>query len=96
MFDKRVQSAAEALAGLKDGDTVMLSGFQRIGAPDTLIMALIDAGVKDLTIVANGTGHPGSGLAHLVEAGRVAKVICSSARGRGSEMSPFEKAVSKT
>ena len=45
MFDKRVQSAAQALAGLKDGDTVMLSGFQRIGAPDTLIMALIDAGV---------------------------------------------------
>ena len=92
MFDKRVQSAAEALAGLEDGGTVMLSGFQRIGAPDALIMALIEAGVKDLTIIANGTGHPGSGLAHLIEAGRVTKVICSSARGRGSEMSPFEKA----
>lgn len=92
MFDKKVQSASEALAGLKDGDTVMLSGFQRIGAPDTLIMALIEAGVKNLTIIANGTGHPGSGLAHLVEAGCVAKMICSSARGRGSEMSPFEKA----
>lgn len=90
MFDKRVQTTAEALAGIKDGDTVMLSGFQRIGAPDTLIMALIETGIRGLTIITNGTGHPGSGIAHLVEAGRVEKIIASSARGRGSEMSPFE------
>lgn len=91
MFDKRVKTTAEALAGIKDGDTVMLSGFQRIGAPDTLILALIETGIKGLTLIANGTGHPGSGIAQLVEAGRVEKIVASSARGRGSEMSPFEK-----
>ncbi len=90
MFDKRVKTTAEALAGLKDGDTVMLSGFQRVGAADTLIDAMIDTGVKGLTLIANGTGHPGSGLARIVEAGRVVKVIASAARGRGPEMSPFE------
>jgi len=91
MLDKRVETTAEALAGIKDGATVMLSGFQRIGVPDTLIMALIETGVGELTIIANSTGNHGSGIAHLVEAGRVARIIASSARGRGSEMTPFEK-----
>jgi 3-oxoadipate CoA-transferase alpha subunit len=90
MFDKRVKTTAEALAGVKDGDTVMLSGFQRVGSADTLVRGLIETGVRDLTIIANGAGYPGSGLAELIEAGRVIKVIASSARGRGSEMSPFE------
>ena len=91
MFDKRVKTTAEALAGIKDGQTIMVSGFQRVGAPDTLMLALVETGVKGLTLIANGTGYPGSGIAQLVEAGRVEKFIASSARGRGPEMSPFEK-----
>jgi 3-oxoadipate CoA-transferase, alpha subunit len=91
MFDKRVKTTAEALAGVKDGQTVMISGFQRVGAPETLILALLETGAKGLTLIANGIGYPGSGIAQLIEAGRVEKYIASSARGRGSEMSPFEK-----
>ena len=55
-------------------------------------MALIDKSVGGLTLIANSTGHHGSGIAQLVEAGRVSKIIASSARGRGTEMTPFEKA----
>jgi len=91
MFDKRVKTTAEALGGIKDGQTVMLSGFQRIGAPETLILALLETGAKGLTLIANGIGYPGSGISQLVEAGRVEKYIASSGRGRGPEMSPFEK-----
>ena len=92
MFDKRVETAAEAIADIQDGATVMLSGFQRIGAPDALILALVESGVGGLTLIANSTGHHGSGIAQLVEAGRVEKIVASSARGRGPEMTPFEKA----
>jgi 3-oxoacid CoA-transferase A subunit len=92
MFDKRVETAAEALAGVKDGDTIMLSGFQRIGVPDHLIMALIETGVKGLTVIANSTGAHGSGIAKLVAAGRVERIVASSARGQGAEMTPFEMA----
>lgn len=90
MFDKRVKTTTEALAGLKDGDSVMLSGFQRIGAADTLVLAVRDLGVKGLTLIANGAGYPGSGIAALIEAGRVVKIIASAARGQGAELSPFE------
>jgi 3-oxoacid CoA-transferase A subunit len=91
MFDKRVKTAAEGLAGLKDGDTMMLSGFQRVGAADTLVRAVIETGVKGLTLIANGAGFTGAGIADLIDAGRVEKVIVTAARGRGGEMSPFEK-----
>lgn len=92
MFDKRVETTAEALAGIEDGATIMLAGFQRIGAPDTLLAALVELNVDNLTIIANGTGYDGSGIALLVATGRVKRFIASSARGRGPEMSPFEKA----
>lgn len=91
MFDKRVETAANALSGIKDGATVMLSGFQRIGVPNALLKALLELNVGGLTIIANTTGQHGSGIAHLVEAGRVDRIIASSARGTGSEMTPFEK-----
>lgn len=89
-MDKRVNTAAEALAGIEDGATVMLSGFQGSGVATALITALIDTGVRGLTMIANGAGHHGSAQAALVEAGRVDKVVCSSARGRGADSIPFE------
>ncbi|MCG8548447.1 MAG: 3-oxoacid CoA-transferase subunit A, partial [Alphaproteobacteria bacterium] len=94
-MDKSVETVAEALADIKDGATVMLSGFQGSGAANALIQALIETGVRGLTVISNGTGHHGSTQAKLVETGRVVKVVCSSARGRGSEQTPFEKLLEK-
>lgn len=85
-IDKRVASAAEALADVRDGATVMLSGFANV-----LIRALREHGAKDLTIVANSATHPLSRTHELVENGQVRRVICTAARGRGKDLSPFEQ-----
>lgn len=60
-----------------DGMSVMFGGFMGKGTPPTLVKMLLDSGVKDLTIIGNDTGTPGIGVAPLVEAGRVRKVIAS-------------------
>ena len=65
MIDKIKASAAEALADVKDGSTVMIGGFGTAGMPFTLIDALIAQGAKDLTIVANNAGNGDTGLAAL-------------------------------
>ncbi|MBN9562282.1 MAG: 3-oxoacid CoA-transferase subunit A [Alphaproteobacteria bacterium] len=90
-IDKRVSSAAEALAGVRDGSTVMLSGFGGAGFANVLIRALREHGAKDLTLVANSATHPLSRTHEIVESGQVRKVICTAARGRGKELSPFEQ-----
>ena len=84
MIDKRVQSMAEALAGVADGATVLIGGFGAVGQPNALIEGLIEQGATDLVCVANnaGTGHVG--LARLMELGRVRKMICSFPRSAGS------------
>ncbi|MGI4950928.1 MAG: 3-oxoacid CoA-transferase subunit A [Janthinobacterium lividum] len=84
MIDKRVQSMAEALAGIQDGATVLIGGFGSVGQPNALLDGLIEQGAKDLVCVANnaGTGHVG--LARLMELGRVRKMICSFPRSAGS------------
>lgn len=84
MINKIVNSVAEALAGVKDGSTVLIGGFGSVGQPDALIEGLIEQGATDLTCVANnaGTGHVG--LARLMELGRVRKIICSFPRSAGS------------
>ncbi len=84
MIDKRVTSVAEALDGIADGMTVLLGGFGAVGQPDYLIEALIDQGARDLTIVANNAGAGRVGLAKLMEAGRVRRIICSFPRSSGS------------
>ena len=83
-IDKRTPTTAEAVAGIKDGSTVMISGFGEAGNPTELVHALVDQGAADLTVVNNnaGTGH--LGLAKLLEAGRVRKVICSFPRSAKS------------
>lgn len=90
-IDKRVSSAAEALAGVQDGATVMLAGFGGAGFANVLIRALREHGARDLTLVANSATHPLSRTHELIENGQVRKVICTAARGRGRELSPFEQ-----
>jgi 3-oxoadipate CoA-transferase alpha subunit len=84
MIDKRVGSLAEAMAGIADGATVLLGGFGNVGQPDTLIDGLIEQGARDLTVVANNAGTGRTGLARLMELGRVRRIVCSFPRSAGS------------
>src|SRR4051794_6011091 len=84
MIDKRVASAEEALAGIVDGATVMVSGFGESGSPNELLEVLARQGLRDLTIVANNAGTGRDGLAALLDAGCVRKVVCSYPRSMGS------------
>ncbi len=90
-IDKRVASAAEALAGIEDGATVMISGFGGAGFANVLIRALREQGARDLTLVANSATHPLSRTHELIENGQVRKVICTASRGRGKELSALEQ-----
>jgi 3-oxoadipate CoA-transferase alpha subunit len=80
MIDKIVASLDEAVAGIHDGATVMISGFGGAGMPSELIEALIAQGAKDLTVVNNNAGNGETGLAALLKAGRVRKILCSFPR----------------
>jgi len=80
MISKIVSSAAEALADIHDGATVMIGGFGTAGMPSELIDALIARGAKDLTIVNNNAGNGETGLAALLKAKRVRKILCSFPR----------------
>ncbi|WP_458095043.1 3-oxoacid CoA-transferase subunit A [Roseomonas sp. WA12] len=84
MIDKIVRDLAAALEGVRDGSTVLVGGFGAAGQPDDLIEALIEQGATDLTIVANNAGTGRTGLARLMELGRVRKIICSFPRSQGS------------
>ncbi|CBG67854.1 3-oxoacid CoA-transferase subunit A [Streptomyces sp. LBUM 1478] len=75
-----VESADAAVAGVEDGSTVLVGGFGMAGMPFDLIDALIRQGAKDLTIVSNNAGNGDVGLAALLAAGRVRKVLCSFPR----------------
>ena len=90
-IDKRVGSAAEALADVMDGATVLISGFGGAGFPNVLIRALRERGPKNLTLVVNSATHRYSLTHELIEAGQVRKVICSAARGQGKDLSAFER-----
>ncbi|GHF98256.1 MULTISPECIES: 3-oxoacid CoA-transferase subunit A [Streptomyces] len=70
----------EAVAGVEDGSTVLVGGFGLAGMPFDLIDALIRQGAGDLTVVSNNAGNGDVGLAALLKAGRVRKVICSFPR----------------
>ena len=80
MINKIVQTLGEAVAGIKDGSTVLVGGFGGAGQPMVLIDALIEQGAKDLVIVNNNAGNAEIGLAALMKAGRVRKIICSFPR----------------
>lgn len=80
MIDKIAASTAEALAGVADGATVMVGGFGTAGIPVELIDGLLEQGASGLTLVNNNAGNAEHGLAALLKAGRVRKVICSFPR----------------
>jgi 3-oxoadipate CoA-transferase, alpha subunit len=80
MINKIVASPEAALADLHDGATVMIGGFGNAGMPSALINALIDRGARELTIVNNNAGNGDSGLAALIKAKRVRKILCSFPR----------------
>jgi 3-oxoadipate CoA-transferase, alpha subunit len=80
MINKIVQSVADALAGVKDGSTVLIGGFGSVGQPDVLIEGLIEQGATGLTAVLNNAGVGRIGVARLMELGRVRKIVCSFPR----------------
>jgi len=80
MIDKRVPDLAAAVAGIRDGATVLVAGFGMVGEPRELVEALLPLGVRDLTIVANNAGSRDRGIARLILERRVRKVICSYPR----------------
>ncbi len=88
MIDKRAGNPRQALAGVSDGDTIMIGGFGESGSPIELIHALIDHGATNLTVVSNNSGNGEVGIAALIRAGRVAKVTCSFPRSAHSTVFP--------
>ncbi|WP_288431207.1 3-oxoacid CoA-transferase subunit A [uncultured Agrobacterium sp.] len=79
-MDKTVKTAADAIADIGDGATVMIGGFGGSGAPIELIHALIDKGPKNLTVINNNAGNGRIGIAAMIDAGMVRKMICSFPR----------------
>src|SRR5512133_1028362 len=86
MIDKIARSVADALAGVKDGATVLIGGFGTAGIPNELIAGLIEQGARDLTVVNNNAGNGDTGLAALLAAGRVHKIVCSFPRQADSHV----------
>jgi 3-oxoadipate CoA-transferase alpha subunit len=80
MIEKEVGSLADAVADVADGATVMIGGFGTAGLPNELVGALLEQGAKDLTIVNNNAGNGDTGLAALLAARRVRKIVCSFPR----------------
>ncbi|WP_428928028.1 CoA transferase subunit A [Marinibacterium sp. SX1] len=74
---KEAISPAEAAALIPDGATVLIGGFMAVGSPHRLIAALVAAGRRDLTVIANDTAMPGKGIGQLITARAVRKVIAS-------------------
>ncbi len=80
MISKVVGSPTLAVADVQDGATIMVGGFGMAGMPTALVDALVHQGARDLTIVSNNAGNGETGLAALLKAGRVRKIICSFPR----------------
>src|SRR3546814_16300446 len=77
MIEKSLPVLDAAVADIFDGALVMIGGFGTAGMPDELVDALIAHGAGDLTIISNNAGNGEMGLAALIKAGRVKKIICS-------------------
>jgi 3-oxoadipate CoA-transferase, alpha subunit len=86
MVDKVAASVAQALDGIADGATVLIGGFGTAGIPSELIDGLIEQGARDLTVVNNNAGNGDTGLAALLAAGRVRKIVCSFPRQADSHV----------
>jgi 3-oxoadipate CoA-transferase alpha subunit len=86
VINKIFASLEEAVADVHDGATVMIGGFGNAGMPSALIDALIAQGARDLTIVNNNAGNGDTGLAALLKAKQVRKIICSFPRQSDSHV----------
>lgn len=86
MINKIFESQQAALADIHDGATIMIGGFGNAGMPAALIDTLIEQGARDLTIVNNNAGNGETGLAALLKAKRVRKIICSFPRQADSQV----------
>ncbi|MEP7061824.1 MAG: 3-oxoacid CoA-transferase subunit A [Betaproteobacteria bacterium] len=86
MIDKIVATTIAAVAGIEDGSTIMIGGFGTAGMPVELIDALLAQGARDLTIVNNNAGNGETGVAALLKARRVKKIICSFPRQVDSQV----------
>ncbi|MEO8203507.1 MAG: 3-oxoacid CoA-transferase subunit A [Betaproteobacteria bacterium] len=90
MINKIVPSLAAAVADVADGSTILIGGFGGAGMPSDLIAALIEQGARELTVVNNNAGNGDTGLAALIAARQVKKIICSFPRQADSHH--FDKA----
>jgi 3-oxoadipate CoA-transferase alpha subunit len=86
VINKIIPTLEEAVADIHDGATVMIGGFGNAGMPSALIDALIAQGARDLTIVNNNAGNGDTGLAALLKARQVRKIICSFPRQADSHV----------
>ena len=86
MIDKIASSITDAMSGVQDGATILIGGFGTAGIPQELIDGLIEQGAKDLTVVNNNAGNGEIGIAALLKAGRVRKIICSFPRQVDSQV----------
>jgi 3-oxoadipate CoA-transferase alpha subunit len=80
VIQKIMPNVTEALRDIADGSTILISGFGGAGLPVFLLDALLEQGAKELTLASNNAGNQGVGIAKLVAAGRVKKMICSFPR----------------
>lgn len=83
-LDKIVATADEAVAGLRDGARLMVGGFGDVGVPNALLDAVLRIGARDLEIISNNAGSGHTGLAALLERGRVRRIVCSYPKTSGS------------
>lgn len=86
MIKKIARSIADAMAGIPDDATVLIGGFGTAGIPNELIDGLIEQGARELTVVNNNAGNGDTGLAALLKAGRVRKIIFSFPRHADSHV----------
>lgn len=80
MIQKEVPSLEEAVKDISDNSIILISGFGGAGLPIYLLDALLEQGAKELTLVSNNAGNQGVGIAKLIGAGRVKKMVCSFPR----------------
>lgn len=86
MINKFIDNLHDAVADVHDGATVLVSGFGGAGHPTELLHALLDQGARNLTMVSNNAGNHEIGLAALIKAERVKKMICSFPRSSHSHV----------
>lgn len=84
VINKTVATHAAAIAGLQDGHSLMVGGFGSAGLPAGLLQAVLDHGARELVVISNNAGYDREGVALLIAAGRVRKLVCSYPLTEGS------------